>query len=152
MKCSLDISNFLGKISSLSHSHPKSILRPLPETEPASLSSPALAGGFFNTSTSWEAPVFHILKAILMSLNKSFMTSRVEPSNLEAFPLLLTPVSLIFLFSCCHVAALIHFVISPLVNSHLPFRIMRVGQVINWNILSHLAYDIILSLGIQCIL
>ena len=29
---------------------------PNPEIEPASLMSPALAGGFFTTSTTWEAP------------------------------------------------------------------------------------------------
>ena len=29
---------------------------PDPETEPVSLASPALAGGFFTTSTTWEAP------------------------------------------------------------------------------------------------
>ena len=30
---------------------------PDPGTEPASLASPALAGGFFTTSMTWEAPV-----------------------------------------------------------------------------------------------
>ncbi|CAI9180381.1 unnamed protein product [Rangifer tarandus platyrhynchus] len=30
---------------------------PDPEMEPASLTSPALAGGFFTASTAWEAPV-----------------------------------------------------------------------------------------------
>ena len=29
---------------------------PAPGTEPMSLTSPALAGGFFSTSTNWEAP------------------------------------------------------------------------------------------------
>ena len=29
---------------------------PNPETEPESLLSPALAGAFFNTSATWEAP------------------------------------------------------------------------------------------------
>ena len=29
--------------------------RPDPETEPTSLTSPALAGGFFTTSATWEA-------------------------------------------------------------------------------------------------
>ena len=29
---------------------------PDPETEPVSLTSPALAGGFFTTSTTWETP------------------------------------------------------------------------------------------------
>ena len=29
---------------------------PDPEIEPESLMSPALAGGFFTTSTTWEAP------------------------------------------------------------------------------------------------
>ena len=29
---------------------------PNPETEPVSFTSPALAGGFFTTSTAWEAP------------------------------------------------------------------------------------------------
>ena len=29
---------------------------PHPRIEPASLTSPALAGGFFTTSTTWEAP------------------------------------------------------------------------------------------------
>ena len=29
---------------------------PFPELEPASLMSPALAGRFFTTSTTWEAP------------------------------------------------------------------------------------------------
>ena len=33
---------------------------PDPGTEPASLSSPALAGGFFTTSTAWEAPVIQV--------------------------------------------------------------------------------------------
>ena len=31
-----------------------------PGTEPASLMSPVLAGGFFTTSTTWEVPVGHI--------------------------------------------------------------------------------------------
>ena len=30
---------------------------PDPGIEPVSLESPALAGGFFTTSTTWEAPV-----------------------------------------------------------------------------------------------
>ena len=30
---------------------------PYPGIEPVSLESPALAGGFFTTSTTWEAPV-----------------------------------------------------------------------------------------------
>ena len=30
-----------------------------PELEPASLTNPALAGGFFTTSTAWEACVEH---------------------------------------------------------------------------------------------
>ena len=30
---------------------------PDPGIEPASLASPALAGGFFTTSTTWEAPL-----------------------------------------------------------------------------------------------
>ena len=29
---------------------------PDPESEPTSLTSPALAGGFFTTSAAWEAP------------------------------------------------------------------------------------------------
>ena len=29
---------------------------PNPETEPVSLMSPALVGGFFTTSATWEAP------------------------------------------------------------------------------------------------
>ena len=29
--------------------------------EPVSLASPALAGGFFTTSTTWEAPIFYFL-------------------------------------------------------------------------------------------
>ena len=34
---------------------------PDPGTEPKSLASPALAGGFFTTSATWEAPVGHSL-------------------------------------------------------------------------------------------
>ena len=33
---------------------------PNPGTEPTSLKSPALAGGFFTTSTTWEAQVTYI--------------------------------------------------------------------------------------------
>ena len=33
---------------------------PNPEIEPVSLRSPALAGGFFNTSTTWEVPKIYI--------------------------------------------------------------------------------------------
>ena len=34
---------------------------PNPGIEPTSLASPALAGGFFTTSATWEAPVGHSL-------------------------------------------------------------------------------------------
>ena len=40
--------------SGLPCSPPEAI--PDPGTEPASLRSPALAGGFFTTSATWEAP------------------------------------------------------------------------------------------------
>ena len=33
---------------------------PKPEIEPMSPMSPALPGGFFTTSTTWEAPIKHI--------------------------------------------------------------------------------------------
>ena len=33
---------------------------PDPGIEPINLMSPALEGGFFTTSTTWEAPVFHL--------------------------------------------------------------------------------------------
>ena len=36
---------------------------PNPGIEPTSLASPALAGGFFATSTTWEAPKCFILKS-----------------------------------------------------------------------------------------
>ena len=39
--------------SGLLHPPPRDL--PHPETEPASLTSPALAGGFFTTSATWEA-------------------------------------------------------------------------------------------------
>ena len=37
--------------------HPPSGYLPNPEIKPVSLMSPALAGGFFTTSATWEAPV-----------------------------------------------------------------------------------------------
>ena len=33
---------------------------PNPEIEPESLASPALAGRFFTTSTTWKAPHYHV--------------------------------------------------------------------------------------------
>ena len=36
-------------------------LLPNPEIEPTSLTSPVLAGGFFTTSTTWEAPLPHTI-------------------------------------------------------------------------------------------
>ena len=35
-----------------------------PGTEPASLMSPALAGGFFTTSATWEAPAIYFIGMI----------------------------------------------------------------------------------------
>ena len=35
---------------------------PNPGTEPESLSSPALAGGFFTSSATWEAPGMHVFR------------------------------------------------------------------------------------------
>ena len=41
---------------------------PDPGTEPTSLLSPALAGGFFTTSSTWEAPGLSVLMTKLFSL------------------------------------------------------------------------------------
>ena len=43
---------------------------PDPEIKPASPKSPALAGGFFTTSTSWEAPVSVDFIIILATIGK----------------------------------------------------------------------------------
>ena len=43
--------------SGLLHPPPRDL--PHPEIEPASLTSPALAGGFFTTSATWEAQQSH---------------------------------------------------------------------------------------------
>ena len=40
---------------------------PNPETEPASLMSPILAGGFFTTNTTWEAH-FKVYKTVLLTV------------------------------------------------------------------------------------
>ena len=46
-----------------------------PGIEPTSLASPALAGGFFTTSTTWEASArvysnLHVLSNLIISINK----------------------------------------------------------------------------------
>ena len=43
---------------------------PDPEIKPASLKSPALAGGFFTTSATWEAPVSVEFIIILATMGK----------------------------------------------------------------------------------
>ena len=40
---------------------------PDPGTEPQSLSSPALAGGFFTTSATWEAPGMRVFRNLELS-------------------------------------------------------------------------------------
>ena len=39
---------------------------PDPGIEPAPLTSPALAGGFFTTSATWEAPIFNLIFPSMM--------------------------------------------------------------------------------------
>ena len=52
---------------------------PDPGIEPKSLASPALAGGFFTTSATWEAPVGHSLVGNrflpVERVNEAFWTS-----------------------------------------------------------------------------
>ena len=44
-----------------------------PGIKPTSLTSPALAGGFFTTSTTWEAPYVHRACCVMMSANELHM-------------------------------------------------------------------------------
>ena len=41
---------------------------PNPEIKPVSLTSPALTGKFFNTSTTWEAPGIPLVKGVMLEL------------------------------------------------------------------------------------
>ena len=41
---------------------------PNPGTEPESLSSPALAGAFFTSSATWEAPGMHVFRNLELSV------------------------------------------------------------------------------------
>ena len=43
---------------------------PNPEIKPMSLRSPALAGGFFTTSATWEAQYQYIIEVILGKYNQ----------------------------------------------------------------------------------
>ena len=52
---------------------------PNPEIKPVSLGSPALAGGFFTTSTTWEAPTV-IRKGVSMLVTQSCLTF-CDPMN-----------------------------------------------------------------------
>ena len=47
---------------------------PDPEIKPVSLMSPALAGGFFTTSTTWEAPFSHFSSVQLLNRVRLFVT------------------------------------------------------------------------------
>ena len=42
---------------------------PDPGNKPVSLMSPALVGGFFTTSATWEAPIFYFLYRTFQSIN-----------------------------------------------------------------------------------
>ena len=58
---------------------------PNPEIEPASLMSPALAGGFFTTSTTWEAPKEGTAVAAAKSLQScpTLQPHRRQPTRLS---------------------------------------------------------------------
>ena len=58
---------------------------PHPEIEPASLMSPALAGGFFTTSTTWEAPKEGTAAAAAKSLQScpTLQPHRRQPTRLS---------------------------------------------------------------------
>ena len=47
---------------------------PNPGIEPMSLMSPALAGGFFSTSTTWEAQLYAVVAVQPLSHVQLFMT------------------------------------------------------------------------------
>ena len=49
---------------------------PDPGIEPVSLVSPALAGGFFTTSATWEAPKEGCLPALFLSLGEAPVTQQ----------------------------------------------------------------------------
>ena len=59
---------------------------PDPGTEPMSLTSPALTGGFLTTSPTWEVQiVFPILKVSFTILKVSFTISKVSFKNSKAY-------------------------------------------------------------------
>ena len=49
--------------------------------EPASLTSPALAGGFFTTSTTWEAPLYSIRHSVQFSSVTQSCPTLCDPMN-----------------------------------------------------------------------
>ena len=49
---------------------------PNPETEPMSLTSPALAGRFFTTITTWEAPIRAYILVITLNENELNATTK----------------------------------------------------------------------------
>ena len=54
---------------------------PDPGIEPASLASPSLAGGFFTTSTTWEAQCCHGTSHLYFVPLKSLQTERIPEST-----------------------------------------------------------------------
>ena len=64
---------------------------PNPGIEPTSLTSPALAGGFFTTSATWEAPNFPSLshEHLLESYSKEIVNEHKRPLGLRIFAILI---------------------------------------------------------------
>ena len=54
---------------------------PDPGTEPESLTSPALGGGFFNSSATWEAPLFWLLLLLLLLLSHVICVQLCDPTD-----------------------------------------------------------------------
>ena len=89
--------------SELSYLPPGDLLEP--GTEPKSLTSPALAGGFFTTSTTWEA------------LTALYKTVRNSPE------LITIALSLVFIthdYKECSLITQVHIQVSPSPCTHAP--------------------------------
>ena len=54
-----------------------------PGVEPASLMSPALAGGFFTTSTTWEAPLTYVYMYLYLPCSKKDINHHIRTKNLQ---------------------------------------------------------------------
>ena len=54
---------------------------PDPGTEPESLTSPALGGGFFTSSATWEAPLFWLLLLLLLLLSHVICVQLCDPTD-----------------------------------------------------------------------